>query len=97
MNFVHVEGQNKGKKVILYAISTCVWCQRVKELLKNLKIDYTYVDVDLASGDDKKQLIKEVKRWNPALSFPTLIIDDKIVVIGYNPEEIRSRLFDERI
>lgn len=95
MNFNHVEGQNKNKKVVLYAISTCVWCRRVKELLKTLEVDYYYVDVDLASQDEKRQILKEVKKWNPALSFPTLVIDEKIAVIGYQPEEIRSHLSHE--
>lgn len=96
MNFKHVEGKNKNKKVTLYALSTCVWCRRVKELLNSLKVDYYYVDVDLASQDEKRQILKEIKKWNPSLSFPTLIIDEKIAIIGYQPEEIRSHFSHEK-
>ena len=43
----HVEGTDKGR-VVLYALSTCQWCRKVKDLLKELGIDFYYIDVDLA-------------------------------------------------
>ncbi len=70
MEIKHIEGKNKNKKVMLYAISTCVWCKRVKELLKTFEVDYYYVDVDLASPEEKKQILREVKKMESFPFFP---------------------------
>ena len=94
MDIKHVEGENKGK-IMLYAISTCVWCKKTKKLLNSLNLDYYYVDVDLLDGKDREKAEKEVEKWNPLVSFPTLVINDKESVKGYDEEEIKSKLSDE--
>ncbi len=93
MNFKlnHVEGKNKGK-LVLYALSTCQWCRKVKDLLGELKVDYYYVDVDMAGYNEIEEIKEEIKKYNPAFSFPTLVIDDKNSIIGFNEKEIRERL-----
>ena len=46
MSWNHVEGENKGK-VVLYALSTCEWCKKTRLLLEDLKVDFSYIYVDL--------------------------------------------------
>jgi glutaredoxin-like protein NrdH len=91
MDIKHVEGEKKGK-LMLYAISTCVWCKKTKKLLNSLKVDYNYVDVDLLDEEDQEKAEDEVKKWNPLCSFPTLVINDEDCVTGYDEEEIRSKI-----
>ncbi len=90
MNFEKVNGTNKGK-ITLYALSTCIWCKKTKELLSSMGIGFEYVYVDLLKGDDRAKAIDEVKRYNPSISFPTLVIGDKTVV-GYRENEIKEAL-----
>lgn len=90
MNFVKVDGRDSGK-VTLYALSTCIWCKKTKELLSSLGVAFDYVYVDLLKGDDRANAIKEVKRHNPSSSFPTLVIGDKAIV-GYKEKEIIEAL-----
>ncbi|MEO0086677.1 MAG: glutaredoxin family protein [candidate division WOR-3 bacterium] len=80
------------KKVILYALSTCVWCRKTKNLLSQLKIDYQCFDVDLLKSEEKEKVISEMKKYNPQLSFPTLVIDEDLVIIGYDEEKIKKEL-----
>ena len=87
----HVEGTKKGD-ITLYALSTCAWCKKTKGLLKKLKADYYYVDVDLLAEADKEKAVKEITKWNPECSFPTMVIDKKRCIVGYNEEEIRGLL-----
>lgn len=94
MDVKHVEGEKKGK-IMLYAISTCVWCKKTKKLLNSLDVDYYYVDVDLLSEEDKEKAEKEVEKWNPLCSFPTIVINDEECVAGYDEEEIRNKIPDE--
>ena len=86
----HVKGENKGK-IMLYALSTCGWCRKTKELLNELDVEYEYIYVDLLEYEDKDNAMDQVKKWNPRLSFPTLVIDDKCIV-GFKEDEIREAL-----
>jgi glutaredoxin-like protein NrdH len=87
----HVNGKKKGK-VMLYALSTCGWCARTKELLRELGVDFDYTYVDLLEGQEQDQAINEVERWNPKGSFPTLVIGDRKTIVGFQEKEIREVL-----
>ena len=91
MKVEHVNGENKGK-IILYALSTCVWCKKTKELLNDLGVEYQYIYVDLLIGDEKENTKKEIMKWNPRCSFPTLVINDKDCIIGFKEEKIKETL-----
>lgn len=90
MNFERVDGQDKGK-ITLYALSTCIWCEKTKKLLTSMDVGFNYIYVDLLKGDDRVEAINEVKRYNPNNSFPTLVIGDKSIV-GYREKEIKEAL-----
>jgi glutaredoxin-like protein NrdH len=94
MDIKHVEGDKKGK-IMLYAISTCVWCKKTKRLLDSLNVDYFYVDVDLLEEEEKEKIKEEVSRWNSLTSFPTLVINDEECVVGYDEEEIKEKVLNE--
>ena len=87
----HVDGENKGK-IVLYALSTCVWCKKTKEFLKRIGVEYDYIYVDLLKGKERDEIIKEVGKWNPRRSYPTVVIDDKISVAGFKEDEIKKAL-----
>jgi len=86
-----VNGTNRGK-VFLYALSTCGWCKKTKALLNELGVEYSYVDVDLASPAEDEEVTNQVKRWNPQLSFPTIVFRDEKVIVGFQPDNIKKEL-----
>ena len=90
MDVVHVDGKKNGN-IMLYALSTCVWCKMTKKLLGDLGVDFSYVFVDLLQGTDQDLAMGEVKRWNPSGSFPTLVINDRSIV-GFQEDKIREAL-----
>ncbi len=87
----HVEGARKDRRVFLWALSTCMWCKKTKKLLEDNAIDYTYVFVDELQGEDRERVLEEVRKHNPAISFPTLLIGDKCIV-GFDEKRIREAL-----
>jgi glutaredoxin len=87
----HVAGENKGK-ILLYALSTCGWCRKTKQFLEDLGVEYSYIFVDLLEEDDKDDIIKDVKKRNPRISFPTIIVNDEKCIIGFKEDEIREAL-----
>ena len=91
MTMVYIEGKDKGN-IVLYALSTCVWCKETKKLLTELGVDFHYIYVDLLDEDEIEKVLDEVKHHNPVCSFPTLVIDDKTCIVGYNEGMIREAL-----
>lgn len=91
MKIEHVEGKNKGK-ILLYALSTCGWCKKTKEFLKKLGVEYSYIFVDLLEGQEKDDIMEDVKKWNPRCSFPTVVINDEKCIVGYKEDQIKEAL-----
>jgi Glutaredoxin and related proteins len=91
VEWVHHEGKKKGK-ITLYALSTCVWCKKTKQLLTELGVDFYYIYVDELTPKEMEQVYEEVKKWNPSGSFPVLVIDDRKSIVGYREKDIREAL-----
>jgi len=87
----HVDGKDTGN-VVLYALSTCGWCAKTKDLLREMGIAFDYTFVDLLDGSEQDDAISTVEKFNPAGSFPTLVINNKKVIIGFREQEIREAL-----
>ncbi len=85
----HIPGKNKGN-VMLYALSTCQWCRKTKDLLLELGVKFDYQYVDLLEGTELDEAIQAVERVNPRGAFPTLVIDGKRIILGYRESEIRE-------
>ncbi len=94
MKFTHIDGKNKGK-ITLYALSTCVWCKKIKRLLSEIGIAYDYVFVDLLDKEEKNTATEEIKKWNPRCSFPTLVINEEKCILGYDEQKIKKEFSDE--
>jgi glutaredoxin len=91
MSTEHVPGKKKGS-IMLYALSTCGWCSRVKDLLRELGVEFDYTYVDLLEGKEQDEAMDQVEKWNPSGSFPTLVIDNKKCIVGFREPEIREAL-----
>jgi glutaredoxin-like protein NrdH len=82
-----MEGQ---KKVRLYSLSTCPTCKGVKKFLEEHNIEFEKIDVDLLDSGEQWVTSKEIKRYNPAATFPTLIIEE--VILGLDEGSIKKAL-----
>ena len=91
MAMTKVKGEKKNKKVMLYALSTCGWCRRTKDLLGKSKVEYEYCDVDELSGEERQQVMAEVLKLNPHGSYPTILIGGDVVV-GFDEARIAKLL-----
>jgi glutaredoxin-like protein NrdH len=80
-----------SETVRMYALSTCSHCKAAKQFLKEHGIANLCTEVDLLTGDERKAIIEEVKKYNPACSFPTIIIGGKVIV-GFNEQAMREAL-----
>jgi glutaredoxin-like protein NrdH len=89
MNYTHHDGQDAGK-IVLFALSTCIWCKKAKELLNRLKVSYDYIDVDLATREEKHEVRLEMKKWGDKITYPFIIVNNEGCIKGYEEEQIRN-------
>ncbi|WP_041915664.1 glutaredoxin family protein [Pseudodesulfovibrio mercurii] len=78
----------------VYALSTCIHCRNAKKYLDECGVKYECVHVDQLTGDERKQIVNEVKEYNPAVSFPTIVIKDKVIV-GFHKDQIDAALKED--
>jgi len=92
MQFSKVSGQKRQHKVVLYALSTCAWCRMTKQFLKDNDIEYEYIDVDLCEEEDKQKIRDHIQSKGGPLSYPTIIVDDNVLITGFRTDKLREAL-----
>ncbi|HMK56104.1 MAG TPA: glutaredoxin family protein [Dissulfurispiraceae bacterium] len=82
--------ESQAKKVRLYTLSTCAVCGKVKKFLDEKGIPYELIVVDTLDSGEQWLASKEVKKYNPAASYPTVVIEE--VVVGYDEDRLKKSL-----
>lgn len=87
--FTKVDGKFSGN-IYLFALSTCIWCKRTKNLLDTKGVQYNYVFVDKLK-EKERQLVREtLKQYNEKMSYPTIIYNDDKCIVGFDEDEINA-------
>jgi len=94
MKTTEVTGSINKHKVLLYALSTCAWCKLTKKFLNENNIAYEYVDVDLCNEKDKELVRRDILRRRGEISYPTVIVDDKVLITGFRKDKLKEALLD---
>ena len=92
MPFSKVPGKRNEHKVVVYALSTCVWCKMTKQYLKDNDITYEFIDVDLTEPEEKAQIRQQIQSKGGNLNYPTTIVDDKKVITGFRKDQLKEAL-----
>ena len=92
MQFSKVSGKKSQHKVVLYALSTCAWCKMTKQFLKDNDNEFEYVDVDLCKEEDKQKIRQHIQSKGGPLSYPTVIVDDKVLITGFRKDKLKEAL-----
>ncbi|SMC96459.1 Glutaredoxin [Desulfocicer vacuolatum DSM 3385] len=75
----------------VYSLSTCSHCKAAKRFLSDCSVEYTFIDVDCLKGNERKAIVADIKELNPRCSFPTIVINEKVIV-GFQEDEIKEAL-----
>lgn len=78
--------------VKVYALSTCIHCRKTKEFLDDCGVEYECIHVDKLTGDERKTCIEEIKKHNPSVSFPTVVINGDKIVVGFRKDKLKECL-----
>ena len=82
-------GEQK-KKVRLYSLSTCPTCKKVKKFLDERGIQYELTEVDLLDSGEQWLASKEMRKYNPTATYPTLVVEE--IILGFDEEGIKKAL-----
>ncbi len=82
-----------AQTIRIYALSTCHHCSSAKELLDERKIPYDCVYVDRLYAEERNETMALLRTLNPVMSFPTIVIGDKVVV-GFSRDVLEEALKD---
>ena len=88
----HIEGAHCEHQVTLYALSTCIWCRKTREFLEAAGVAFDSVYLDLLPGEDLEAMREKVRAWNPRVSFPTLVVDEAVCIVGAKTDDIKEAL-----
>lgn len=80
-------------KPVMYTLQTCLHCVHLKHFLDDHGISHHLVYVDDFEGEQRRELMAKVREWNPRGSFPTLVLPDGRVSVGFRESQVR-KLFD---
>lgn len=80
------------RKVTLFALSTCPVCKKVKAFLDEHNIQHEIIEVDTLDSGEQWLMTKELQKYNPQATYPTLVICD--VLKGYDSELLKKKLID---
>lgn len=78
--------------VVFYGLSTCIHCRHAREFLEEHDVPFELHYVDQAEGTERANLLSKVKEYNPAISFPTIVIDGSTCIVGFRPEAMTEAL-----
>ncbi len=73
-------------KVIVYSTSTCPWCDRAKEFLKQNNVEF-----EERNAQENPEYANELQEKSGGVGVPVLDIDGTII-IGYNEAAIKKAL-----
>jgi glutaredoxin len=85
------DGKKPVKDILLFSLSTCMWCHKTIDLLDELGVEYNNVVVDLLDKeDDQNEVYKEIEKFSDSAGFPVLIVGGEKAIIGFNEADIRD-------
>ncbi|MDY7075719.1 MAG: glutaredoxin family protein [Chloroflexota bacterium] len=87
-----IPGTHNKHHIVFYGLSTCTWCKRTRQFLEDQDVAFDYTYVDLLKGQEREAAVEKVRRWNSAVSFPTLVVDDGQCIVGYKTDKLKEML-----
>ena len=88
VEFTKVEGSRNIGNIKIFALSSCAWCRKTKGFLISHGIEFSYIDVDSLKDNDLDWAKSEQRKFNPRGSFPTIVVDDKQIISGYDESKL---------
>ena len=88
VEFNDVPGEFSEHAVRVFSLSTCAFCRKAQDYLKERGVAFQYVYLDQLDFDLKREVKQELKaRFENIPVFPILVIDDETAISGFVEEK----------
>ena len=77
--------------IVLYSLQACAHCKDMKKYLEQSNLSFKTIYVDMLLGEDRSKTLRQLRRINPSVSFPTLVVGERII-IGFKKDDIDAAL-----
>jgi glutaredoxin len=93
LEFTEEQGSEGKHDLTLYALSTCGFCKKAINFLKENDIGFRYIFLDKINPMVKQTVKSELKQQYESLPvFPILVIDNERAISGYSEEKWKQIL-----
>lgn len=93
LTYTHEPGSKKDRSITVYALSTCGFCRRGLQFLRDHSLDFSYVYVDELPLEVKNRVKKELlDTFHKDVSFPFLVLDDRETLVGFIEPDWKATL-----
>jgi glutaredoxin len=88
LEFVKEDGSNQKYDITVFALSTCGFCRRGLQFLRENKIKFKYIYVDKMDFEVKEKVKTELQeKFKERVVFPYLVLNDTEVLTGFIEEK----------
>jgi len=95
LHFVEEDGTNNTHEITVYALSTCGFCKRGLQFLRDHSIKFKYIFIDHLDMDTKEKLKSILSdTYRTRIAFPFLVLNGKEVIHGFDIEERENKLLE---
>jgi glutaredoxin len=94
VTFEQVEGTRNDHDAVVYSLSTCAFCRRAINYLKDAGVSFRYAHLDKIDIETKRSVKRELaERFDNIVVFPILVVDDQRAFSGFT-ESVWARALD---
>lgn len=90
---IEVNGKNgEEDNIMIFTLSTCMWCTKCKRFLGEKNMKYRYIDIDKIDQKDKAIILNYLRTtYEERISYPLLVCESGHV-LGYDPNKYMKLL-----
>lgn len=93
LDYTEESGSQSDHKLTLYSLSTCAFCKKAIDFLKEQGVGFRYIQLDTINPLVKQTVKSELRsKYDNLPVFPILVIDDKEAISGFNEARWKSAL-----
>lgn len=87
LDYTTVDGEKQDHDLVVYSLSTCAFCKKAIEFLKEHGYRFRFTYLDLIGIELKRSAKQELKAaYGDIPVFPVLVVDSKTAVSGFIPD-----------
>lgn len=96
IEFTYEEGSNDKNNITVFALSTCGFCWKGLNFLRDNSIKFRYIYIDKIPFEEKTSIkAKLLDIYHKKVAFPYVILNEKEVFTGFKEEFWIEKLLND--